>query len=356
VFDTNTIRAYNEDGDRVTIDPDHVSYWSCQCCSDEFLDECDHNDTVDGMVCNGCYDSYVNCESCNDTIHDDNASWDEENDCYYCDHCNSNRRRVIDGYHSRNNQSKRDSWQLPHYRHSLLFGVELELLANNDDDALRHVSNCAKSRDWLAERDGSLHSERGIEIIAPPMSFEDNKTNWVSFLDDIRGTAKGWNAGTGYGMHVSFSRRTLRDLHCGKLLMFVHKHQTLCENVAGRSANEWCRFREKKIGNGAWKGNISNKYEALAMRGDDRWEMRIFRSTTSNAGFLRNLEFVKACIDFTRQASALASGHHFQQWLMLPQNRSQYPNLFKHLFPSYAATAEMRLNIHKAKQANAVKI
>jgi hypothetical protein len=347
----------NGRGRNIFVYADVVDYWECACCSEDFLsDECNAISTQDGSVCESCHDdNYATCQSCGDIAHTDNCDYDEDSCDYTCNHCSQRRTNVIDGYHSRRNESTRDGWRHPSYRNQILFGVELEILATRNQTSLAMISSAAKAQGFLAERDGSLDSNYGVEIIAPPLSIEDCASQWKSFLSSIHGRATGWQAGTGYGMHVSFSRKPLSNLHAGKLLQFVHANQALCEDVAGRSANEWCRYRQKSVLVGAYE-RIMEKYEALAIRGNYRWEMRIFRSTLKFEGFMRNVEFVKACIDFTKQARAGSTADEFRGWLFLPANRKSYPHLLNHVFDAYRALNVIRLQRHNANQVAKIKI
>jgi hypothetical protein len=340
----------NNDGDYIRIDGSNVEYTSCQCCGGHFLTDTDGDyvemhDTQSGMVCPSCFDDdYVNCENCDEYVHNDNAEYDDDTCEYTCSHCQRQRPKVIAQYHDRNNEATRAVWNSAIYRRNLFFGVELELKAKPNSNNLQVISDAAKAHGFLAERDGSLDHQWGVEIVGPPMSMQENADRWQSFLKAIEGHAVAWMAGTNYGMHVSFSRRTLSNLHAGKLLAFVHRHKSLCESIAGRSANEWCRFVSKKISYGADPSEDSGeKYEALAIRRNSRWEMRIFRSTLLFGGFMRNLQFTQACIDFNESASARATDTDFKRWVLQPDQRSQYPDLFNAMFPSYEQASVKRL-------------
>jgi len=228
-FNTEGRHVRNERGQQVFVCADYVDYWECACCSEDFFDDVDSHDTQDGQVCHSClYDNYTECAECGDHCSNDDMEYDDDDDSYNCPSCVRSRIVVVDGYHSRRNESARNSWQNRTYRDKVMFGVELEILSNRDQSALKHICDSARSLGFLAERDGSLDSNYGVEIVAPPLSIEDCSTQWKQFLDNIAGNARGWQAGTGYGMHVSFSRKTLTNLHCGKLMMFVHDNHMLC--------------------------------------------------------------------------------------------------------------------------------
>ena len=220
-------------------------------------------------------------------------------------------------------------WRNTSYK-GLVFGCELELYATADRV---EVSQIADRCGLFAERDGSLDGERGIEIIGSPMSLADHQDKngpWLRFLDAVQGKAKGWNAGTGYGLHVSVNRDGMSHYLTGKLLVFIHSNQELCEGIAGRSANQWQKYVRKNVKDG--KMASGEKYEALAIRSRSRLECRIFRSTLKPEGFLRGVEFVAASVEFCRDASAIAlTESAFLEWLRLPENCGTFPNLCLHL-------------------------
>lgn len=220
-------------------------------------------------------------------------------------------------------------WRNTSYK-GLVFGCELELYAIVDR---AYVGRIADDCGLFAERDGSLDSQCGIEIIGSPMSLaetQDKDGPWLKFLAAVQGKAKGWNAGTGYGLHVSVNRDGMSHYLTGKLLVFIHSNQSLCEGIAGRKANQWQKYVCKNVKDG--KMASGEKYEALAIRSKSRLECRIFRSTLKPEGFLRGVEFVAASVEFCRDASAIAlTESAFLEWLKLPENCGTYPNLCLHL-------------------------
>jgi hypothetical protein len=227
---------------------------------------------------------------------------------------------------------------------SAVFGVELEVKVKNEC-AVTDVYGRIVRHGFIGERDGSLDDILGIEIVGKPMTFEQNRDKWLPLLSNIRGSAVGWNAGTGYGMHVSLNRTSMTMLHQGKVLVFIHGNKNLCEKVAGRKETSWARYHSKKLGDA--KNGSDEKYQAISLRDATRMEVRIFRSTLSPEGFMRNLEFVAAIVAFTKSASAEAlTDGDFRIWLSEPINRKTYPNLYAHLFPDVVQESKAKLTRH----------
>lgn len=235
----------------------------------------------------------------------------------------------VHGYHSQVRKWESESPT------ALVYGVEVELLATTNRG---EVARLAESCGFLAERDGSLDDSRGVEVIGAPMPFEDYAkpdSPWMKFLDGVQGHAKG--GGDGYGIHVNINRRNLTALHSGKIICFVNENQSLCERVAGRSSEQWARFKKKKITSAVQRDVYENrlalvpdgeKYEAMAIRGQKRLEFRIFKATVDKSLFLSTVEFSDSIVSFSRDASCRQlTEKDYMAWML--KNHSKYPNLAK---------------------------
>lgn len=287
--------------------------------------------TVDGSTV--CYeanqDDLYYWESDNEYHFEPEDDCNGEEDCS-CDECRESRRRAqnadrIPGYHS-----SPKPWE-GGVGKALLFGCELELKSKS---TRRAIADIAASVGLYAERDGSLCDTHGLEIIGRPATLSAHQAQdgpWLSFLGQVRGKAVGWNAGDGYGIHVSINRLALSDYLAGKILVFCHNNERLCVKVAGRRASKWAVYSQgKEITEG--KEAEGNRYEAMALRSRSRMEFRIFRSTVAPHGFLRAVEFTAAIVEFCRNASALGlTESAFLAWLAVPGNSGPFPNLATHL-------------------------
>lgn len=237
----------------------------------------------------------------------------------------------LQGYHSGlrtwNHASSDDS-----IANNKLYGIELEIYANNRNE----VCELAGQNELLSEEDGSLDGGHGVEIIGPPLTIEqikDTSGQWLQFLDSIQGKAKGYMAGGGrnYGMHISVNRLHMEKAHAARMVVFIHRNQSLCEHVARRGSCNWCNYDENSAKNYIDRDSAEGeRYHALAIRGRKRLEMRIFRSNIKPEGFLRNVEFTDAVLEYTRLANLQELGvHKFLSWLH--KNRKNYPHLYKDL-------------------------
>lgn len=205
------------------------------------------------------------------------------------------------GYHSDSNARKRWSNIGNNSKNADVFGVELEMKANDQSD-LEDICSRAMGCGFLAEYDGSLDEALGVEIVAPPIPLAKfRKGVWSEFMDGIRRLGTGWDAGTGYGIHISITRSTLSKVQQGKFVRFFADNKAFCEAIAGRKETSYARYQRQ-----SWKVGVfgeTEKYLAASIRPHNRIEVRIFRSTLKFPSFLKNVQFVAALVEFVRQSS-----------------------------------------------------
>lgn len=205
------------------------------------------------------------------------------------------------GYHSDSNARKRWSNIGNTSKNADVFGVELEMKANSQSD-LEDICARAMGCGFLAEYDGSLDEALGVEIVAPPIPLAKfRKGVWSEFMDGIRRLGTGWDAGTGYGIHISITQSTLSKVQQGKFIRFFADNQAFCEAIAGRKETSYARYHRP-----SWKVGVlgeTEKYLAASIRPRNRIEVRIFRSTLKFPSFLKNVQFVAALVEFVRQSS-----------------------------------------------------
>lgn len=231
----------------------------------------------------------------------------------------------VGGYHAQHRP-----WSSISYKDKKVFGIELETLAPCNSSRVS-MANEARQLGMLAERDGSL-AERGLEIIAAPMTYDevvDTNGPWYKWIETAKAAGfTAWYALNaegdpgGYGMHVNLNRRHFDPLHLEKLIYFINSQIDLSRKVAGRSSRQYALLSPKILGNGVRE---TDKYQAVAVRSAARVEVRIYRATMRWEGFLRNVEFTDAAIEFTRIcANDSINSDHFLKWL---DEQKKYPNL-----------------------------
>lgn len=216
----------------------------------------------------------------------------------------------------------------------LFFGAELEVEAINGHSC-RDRADCVMSfcDAWAcAKHDGSLNN--GFEIVSRPMEYEMTLRRWLKLLNVGFRNLRSWKTSS-CGMHVHVSRRPLTQLQIAKMLVFINspRAEKLVTAVAGRYSTGYSRVKNKQ-----WRdargGYNSDRYEMVNLQNDNTVEFRIFKGTLSPFGFARNLQFVKAMVDFTAPASGVTlaqtqSPTSFLSFVL--ERQKEYPELFRQL-------------------------
>ena len=289
------------------------------------------------------YDSdYDCCSNCADIRRDEDEDYYEDEECGY-EHeryCKNYTYPVHDeiGVQCREDETvDKDLYSSK----SLLYGVELEVMARNsmpyDFPETLHEHN-----NWfLCKRDGSLdEGNGGFEICTAPSTFKFLKDRFSQMFnsdywtDDNGSTyVKGWNT-TCAGLHIHINKKALTPLEIGKLLVFINdkKNARFIEDIAGRTMGRWCKSETKKISDGQYQSD--DRYEAVNTVPRNTVELRIFKSNVSEHGFMRALEFTDGLIQYLKQSSIREqslSYKSFLSYIRKPENRSEYPNFWSWL-------------------------
>jgi hypothetical protein len=252
--------------------------------------------------------------------------WD---DGYYYDEPQPDPHQVPE-YHSQD----RD-WEIPTTTEETI-GVELETYCPEAG-----ICYANRPAGMLGERDGSLDDEHGVEFIGPPMIFSQyaNGEMWKPHLEMLRSKgASSWHASdeySQYGMHISVGRQNLNNDHAMRFVLLINCNQRMSEKIAGRRSSRWAEYNKKDEGDAhsaVHHRDGGDKYSATNVT-RQRIEVRIFRGTLDWSGFMRNVEYVQAALDFTRNSDIMAcvTQDSFLSWLDETANKEKFSNLHAHL-------------------------
>jgi hypothetical protein len=225
-------------------------------------------------------------------------------------------------YHSCNR-----NWAIPN---GTTFGVELETYCRRYLDAYNK-----RPEGIIGERDSSLHDEYGVEYIGPPLLFADYadpEGMWKQMLKVLRNHgAKSYNAGVGYGMHVSVGRKGIPMDVQAKFVLFINSNKSFSEKIAGRRESNWAAYNIRDHGQAesAVRFGYGGKYSATNIE-SHRIEVRIFRGTLFEDGFMKNMEYVASSLEFAREAALEdLNVEKFLEWIK--DKTDQYPTLIQWL-------------------------
>ena len=344
-------------------------------------------DGIDGnFMCNDCAeiymednggsDNFFRCPACDHMrTYDDSRDWDGETYCegcydnntYECENCGEMQWRYNDHDCSEDDDSLIHSYSYrpsPYFfgngKYHFGFELEVEARRNSRYDGARIVTNYLGGRVYIKD-DGSLSD--GFEIVTHPHTLETyhNEFDW-KVLDTLREEGyRSWNTSTcGLHVHVSRtafgngdpwayplsdeerSRRILsRQAHELRFMKLIYDNQRQVERIAGRSNNSYATFEDK--GNLVRKIKLghqnSGRYSAINTENDETIEIRVFKGSLRKERVLSAIEFVHACVEYTRTVK-VTSKNHALSWLKftgyISNNEESYPNLVTIMSESFA--------------------
>ena len=237
------------------------------------------------------------------------------------------------GYHN----SRRDMW--PKMADDIVkaggipMGIELETRATHYVD----IDDLCLGSGWLAESDGSLDEESGVEFITPPLNMGECAKAGSELHNFILKLRKnhfiGWDAGTDYGMHINVDRESFNNhLHQACFALTINNAQALSEVVAGRRETHWATYNMKATDEAIERARFagSDHYSAVAIR-SRVLEVRIFRSTLKWSSVQKNIQYVQAAFEFAKKQDlkAAISQTRFRAYIM--RHAKAYPQLVEFL-------------------------
>lgn len=319
----------------------------CQTCLDNKYVQCDNcskvilNDNTccapnEDSYCQDCGDEYIaHCTGCGDTVWVENCEQDDDGysycECCYRDRCSSdisNPDDWCDHVHPYSHDVRADLGLLGRPKNRIFYGVELEVVVDGDRDDFRDAAHDTSKmlKDFALLKADSSIDPGGFEIVTTAAEFDLHYKYWQPFFDHFPGCLE---VNSTVGMHVHISKKRLTKLHIGKILVFLNEecNRPLCQAIAGRKHCNYAKYKDKKFGHA--KECSSDRYEVVAIR-SKTLEFRLFAATLSSDVFFARLEFAKALVTFTRNASCRNLNQlNFVEFVLT--QRREYKYLYKHL-------------------------
>lgn len=177
----------------------------------------------------------------------------------------------------------------------------------------------------------------GMEVVTHPFTWQEYKTNgidrWTDLCLYLR--SKGWKANMkGIGFHVHTTKAAWGTHQIYKLMKLIYGNKSFVTKIAQRKANEYCTmssadFDEAVLVAKDKKNRQADHYGAINLNkgngsSSTTIEFRMFQGTLEPLYLHKNIEFVKACYDFTRTHVTMKK-KDFQAFIK--NNRRLYPSL-----------------------------
>lgn len=291
---------------------------TCERCEETWAEDDADFDTVDSLGdeewCQRCVESYAFfCERSNehfDSRHYTRIDCDGDQICYERFEDEVYYHEVTGTYSYEPEGDGRSGYhsESRNYGHvSRKIGLEIEIDCHGN-----MADFCAAVRDAgaIAEEDGSLDSQSGVEVVLPPYSYEEFLAGYTALHEiftahNIREySLEGHSAGIGYGTHVNLSRDFFGGTpHLRKFLLAMDNMEALGKHVAQRD-RLYASARWKALDGKLQRQTRRGKYSTVHVD-DNRVEVRIFRSNLRIERQLKNIEYCLALIEFSGSLPSL---------------------------------------------------
>jgi hypothetical protein len=230
-------------------------------------------------------------------------------------------------------------------KNSLFLGIEWELenKSNNitNEQQTTHITNIFKPGFLYYKSDGSLH--HGFEIVSHPFSKKHWKINrelWAKAIETVKNNYM--KALSNCGIHIHMTKSAFSPAHLYKFSKFICNpdNRDFIVRISQRGGeNSYARFHESDCSRrglihiGKNKQNDSGaRHSAVNATGSNTVEVRIFASTTNTRDFFKNIEFVFAAFEFSRDFGFKdMTVDKFVKWVSQRNRAAEYSNLSKFL-------------------------
>lgn len=319
---------YGNSGDFICNNCYEDYYTTCNDCGDVVeIDETTYIRSGGGYrVCNNCYSygNYCYCDDCGEYFEEDYVSYNEDDDCYYCDncyhlHCGDSR---VEDYHDHHDGTYDTKYSLGTEKYDseifedgmMYMGIETECSATiggNESAFLDAMDTITlnDSGDTLLkyERDSSINRNglKGVECISVPCtpeklySLEDkvksafDKARELGYRSDTDAT----------GIHIHVSRPK-NDEVIDRILLVLETFKDEVIKVARRHSDNWAKFLSDTMYSDSDRENLKalfyikrkkdtgDRYMALNLTNKNTIEFRLFRGTLNYKTWYAYVEFI----------------------------------------------------------------
>lgn len=230
----------------------------------------------------------------------------------------------------------------------LYFGIELEVesMGCNKTEAIKSLPDFV-----YVKSDSSI--KNGFEIVSHPMSYDwlrANEDKWNKILELRK---KGWRSyqTNTCGMHIHLSKLAFGNFHLYNFMKMFYNNPDFILRISQRDSNnlrDWASVEdteENLIYKAIHKSHGNNsRHTAVCLGREKSVEVRIFKGTLCPPSFWKNIEFVKALYDFTKDHSITQIDEESFRSYIKPKQK-EYPNLYHFMWSEkYKERGHRRLN------------
>lgn len=191
------------------------------------------------------------------------------------------------------------------------YGIELEVENRDERNSNGAMAEHLDAPHLYFKSDGSL--ENGFEIITHPLSFnwiQSNKNQFEQMLNDLKKWGyNSYDANT-CGMHIHISKKSFGTWQLFRFIKFFNDNKEFIVSISQRKFEQlkkWASIEDESnselIYKAKKKDGNSSRYCAINLQNGATIEIRIFRGTLNYASFMKNIEFVDALFNYTKDSN-----------------------------------------------------
>jgi len=341
LFDEEGLTSYKIEGGNLEVSLCETCYGDeigrCENCGGlEYNDDMIRSDITSDYYCKDCYSEiFTSCDECGYEIYIDNGRSHSE----LCSECDE--ERWADG-----DERCCSSWNYHGTDSKLFYGIELEVgsesymglksmfINNLDEDFFDIHSDCSITEDDIEDE---------AEIVSHPATYKFLKEHPELWNNVLRYRHKGvisYRTGT-CGIHIHLSRSYFTTEHLERFLQMIYCQSSFTYLISQRNSralSQWAALYDRHNDNKRYtKRTLKEKmqkdrynqdrYEAVNLSSIYTIELRLFRGTLNQTAFWKNIEYVQALVEFTKDANNKLTLSKFLNYVS--ENKDDYSNLHK---------------------------
>lgn len=212
-----------------------------------------------------------------------------------------------------------------------LYGVELEV---STDYGAKDIIDFFPEIFVICKKDSTITGvkKHPIEIVTVPASLRRHKKMWAAFFKGIDINKFDTMDKHNNGMHVHVDRNSFEQdgIHLKKFCWFfssksMQEFNLIMSERTKESLEKWSKFARNatSVANVERHTRDLSKYAAVNLGKSQTVEVRLFKGIVSFTSLVKNLEFVDAALEYTRNVSlSQINLKSFLKWLnSLPSSR-----------------------------------
>ena len=290
----------------------------------------------DGQVCKSCHGHLNGCEGCGERTIETVSM--HETKGYFCRKCTTQK-----GYGYIWNYSWKPYPIVKGNPDTLIVGIENEVSCRPKFKPIKVLGLVLKHYDEdfvYAKADSSVFN--GFELVTHPMTYDYFKSvDWSfmfpkgkimsavevqkqNFKDPESGKIQKYT-----GMHVHLSKDYFTTFHLYKFINFLYSNHKYSEKIGERKSNKYCHnfpnYTEVKQSS---KSKRTTQRSFIYMPNSTRTvELRFFAGCHTEAMFVKNVEFIQALYEYTRDAGKGDAGDivKFEEYVL--EEKVRFPTL-----------------------------